>query len=44
MEKTSEFQEFLQEQLMDEDFRREYESIQPEMDEIQVSSEAKKCS
>ncbi len=30
----SEFQDFLQEQLKDEEFKREYDSIQPEMDII----------
>ncbi|MCC8045996.1 MAG: hypothetical protein LIP12_10925 [Clostridiales bacterium] len=41
MERMSEFQDFLQEQLMDEDFRREYKSIQPELDVIRANTEAK---
>lgn len=34
----SEFQDFLQEQLMDEEFRREYESIQAEINGIWQTS------
>ncbi|MCD7745423.1 MAG: helix-turn-helix domain-containing protein [Lachnospiraceae bacterium] len=37
----SEFQDFLQEQLKDEDFRREYENIQPEMDVIRAIADAR---
>ena len=33
----SEFQEFLNEQLQDEEFRKEWEDIQPEMDVIRWS-------
>ena len=32
----SEFQEFLNEQLQDEEFRKEWEDIQPEMDVIRA--------
>ncbi|MCD8014983.1 MAG: helix-turn-helix domain-containing protein [Lachnospiraceae bacterium] len=37
----SEFQDFLQGQLKDEDFRREYENIQPEMDVIRAIADAR---
>ncbi len=37
----SEFQAFLQEQLKDDDFRREYEDIQPEMDVIRAIADAR---
>lgn len=37
----SEFQDFLREQLKDEEFRREYESIQPEMDVIRAIADAR---
>ncbi len=37
----SEFQEFLQEQLKDEEFKKEYESIQPELDIIRALVDAR---
>ncbi|MCD8020901.1 MAG: helix-turn-helix domain-containing protein [Clostridiales bacterium] len=37
----SEFQEFLQEQLKDEEFKKEYETIQPEMDVIRAIVDAR---
>ncbi|MCC8045729.1 MAG: helix-turn-helix transcriptional regulator [Clostridiales bacterium] len=37
----SEFQEFLNKQLQDDDFRKEYEAIQPEMDIIKAIMEAR---
>ena len=37
----SEFQEFLNEQLQDDEFRKEWEDIQPEMDVIWVMVECK---
>lgn len=41
VERMSEFQDFLQGQLKDEDFRREYENIQPEMDVIRAIADAR---
>ncbi len=35
----SEFQEFLNEQLQDDEFRKEWEDIQPEMDVIRAMAE-----
>ena len=37
----SEFQEFLKEQLQDDEFRKEWEDIQPEMDVIWVMVDAR---
>ena len=37
----SEFQEFLNEQLQDDEFRKEWEDIQPEMDVIWVMVDAR---
>lgn len=37
----SEFQEFLNEQLQDEEFRKEWEDIQPEMDVIRAMVNAR---
>ena len=37
----SEFQEFLNEQLQDDEFRREWEDIQPEMDVIRAIVDAR---
>ncbi|MBD5533021.1 MAG: helix-turn-helix transcriptional regulator [Lachnospiraceae bacterium] len=37
----SEFQEFLNEQLQDDEFRKEWEDIQPEMDVIRAMVEAR---
>lgn len=37
----SEFQEFLNEQLQDEEFRKEWEDIQPEMDVIRAMVDAR---
>lgn len=37
----SEFQEFLKEQLQDEEFRKEWEDIQPEMDVIRAMVDAR---
>lgn len=37
----SEFQEFLNEQLQDEEFRKEWEDIQPEMDVIRAIADAR---
>lgn len=37
----SEFQEFLQEQLQDEEFKSEWENIQPEMDVIRAMVDAR---
>lgn len=37
----SEFQEFLNEQLQDDDFRKEWEDIQPEMDVIRAMVDAR---
>ncbi|MCM1047876.1 MAG: helix-turn-helix transcriptional regulator [Clostridiales bacterium] len=37
----SEFQEFLQEQLQDEEFKSEWENIQPEMDVIRAMIDAR---
>ena len=36
----SEFQDFLNEQLQDDDFRKEWEDIQPEMDVIRAMVDA----
>lgn len=37
----SEFQEFLNEQLQDDEFRKEWEDIQPEMDVIRAMVDAR---
>jgi len=37
----SEFQEFLEEQLQDDEFRKEWEDIQPEMDVIRAMVDAR---
>ena len=37
----SEFQEFLSEQLQDDEFRKEWEDIQPEMDVIRAMVDAR---
>ena len=37
----SEFQEFLNEQLQDDEFRKEWEDIQPEMDAIRAMVDAR---
>ena len=37
----SEFQEFLKEQLQDDEFRKEWEDIQPEMDVIRAMVDAR---
>ena len=37
----SEFQEFLNEQLLDDEFRKEWEDIQPEMDVIRAMVDAR---
>ena len=37
----SEFQDFLNEQLQDDDFRKEWEDIQPEMDVIRAMVDAR---
>ena len=37
----SEFQEFLKEQLQDDEFRKEWEDIQPEMDVIRAIVDAR---
>ena len=37
----SEFQEFLNEQLQDDEFRKEWEDIQPEMDVIRAMADAR---
>ena len=37
----SEFQEFLNEQLQDDEFRREWDDIQPEMDVIRAMVDAR---
>ncbi|KAI4446853.1 hypothetical protein C823_001371 [Eubacterium plexicaudatum ASF492] len=37
----SEFQEFLNEQLQDDEFRKEWEDIQPEMDVIRAMIDAR---
>ena len=37
----SEFQEFLSEQLQDDEFRKEWEDIQPAMDVIRAMDDAK---
>ncbi|MDE5719072.1 MAG: helix-turn-helix transcriptional regulator [Lachnospiraceae bacterium] len=37
----SEFQEFLEEQLHDDEFRKEWEDIQPEMDVIRAMVDAR---
>lgn len=37
----SEFQEFLEEQLQDNEFRKEWEDIQPEMDVIRTMVDAR---
>lgn len=37
----SEFQEFLNEQLQDDEFRKEWENIQPEMDVIRAMVDAR---
>lgn len=37
----SEFQEFLEEQLQDNEFRKEWEDIQPEMDVIRAMVDAR---
>lgn len=37
----SEFQEFLNEQLQDDEFRKEWEDIQPEMDVIRTMVDAR---
>ncbi len=37
----SEFQEFLNEQLQDDEFRKEWENIQPEMDVIRAIVDAR---
>lgn len=37
----SEFQDFLQEQLQDDEFRKEWEDIQPEMDVIRAMVDAR---
>lgn len=37
----SEFQEFLKEQLQDDEFRKEWEDIQPEMDVIRAVVDAR---
>mgnify|MGYP007123091622 CR=1 FL=1 len=37
----SEFQEFLNEQLQDDEFRKEWEDIQPEMDVIRAMGRCK---
>lgn len=37
----SEFQELLKEQLQDDEFRKEWEDIQPEMDVIRVMVDAR---
>ena len=37
----SEFQEFLNEQLQDDEFRKEWEGIQPEMDVIRAMVDAR---
>lgn len=38
----SEFQEFLQEQLKDQEFKREYENLEPEFDIIRAMIQARK--
>ena len=37
----SEFQDFLNEQLQDDEFRKEWEDIQPEMDVIRAMVDAR---
>ena len=37
----SEFQDFLNEQLQDDEFRKEWEDIQPEMDVIRAMADAR---
>ena len=37
----SEFQDFLEEQLQDDEFRKEWEDIQPEMDVIRAMVDAR---
>ncbi len=37
----SEFQEFLNEQLQDDEFRKDWEDIQPEMDVIRAMADAR---
>ena len=41
MEKMRKFDDFLAEQLEDEDFRQEYENLQPEFDVIRAMIEAR---
>ena len=41
VKKMSEFQEFLNEQLQDDEFRKEWEDIQPAMDVIRAMDDAK---
>ena len=41
MEKLRKFDDFLAEQLEDEDFRQEYENLQPEFDVIRAMIEAR---
>ena len=41
VKKMSEFQEFLNEQLQDDEFRKEWEDIQPAMDVIRAKKKKK---
>ncbi len=41
VKKVSEFQEFLNEQLKDDELRKEWEDIQPEMDVIRAMVDAR---